>query len=426
MALTDRQILALAPSSKQLRVSDRDGLSLIVTPTGAKLWALQFRWQGKPTQITLGRYDPSSGEHLGLKDARERAAEARKQIAQGLHPGLERRASKARVAVTQARTVAAVAREWLDAQNFTPRYRANIERLFRNDLEPSLGALPVSELDSAHLLPVLQKIAKSGRPTMAITLRGVVGQFMRYAIAARYTNADPTWALKGQLPKHRTTHIGTLRLDQLPLFRERMTALRSTPEVSLAIRLLSLTAVRTIELRFAKWAELDLDAALWTIPAERMKSRRPHIVPLSRQALEALHELRSLTGSHPSGYILPALHVSGRTRPAQAKNPKRKRVNAVLGEKTINTALCRAGYKPREFSGHGFRGTFSTIAHEANWPHLTIEMQLAHTVQGVSASYNHALYIEPRRRLLQWWADTLDGKAQSAEVIPFPAAATGS
>jgi len=428
MALVDAEVRGLKPEVRQYAKGDGRGLRLVVTPAGSKIWQFCFRWNGKVTTMALGQYLPGSPEHVTLDDARTLMGKKRLLLKSGLHPGLEQKAEKQRNTQIQATTVRVVAKMWMEAQpNWSDLHRNKVAKAFDAHLLPKIGDLPLAEITSAGLMDALAATQAKGLTTVAHFLKQTFGQMCRWACLRGLAADDPTRNLIRAIPRPAVRNTAILRVDELAEFRARLAASTSTPQTKLAIRLLALTVVRTKELRHAQWTETDFDKALWTIPAERMKSakKRPadHLVPLSRQAIVALHELHRITGNAVSGYMFPTQHISGRTRKTVVVNPKRARKSAFLSSTTINSALERMGYGSGEFSAHGFRGSFSTAAHDAEWPHLHIEMQLAHAVSGISASYNHASYLEPRRRLLQWWADTFDGTDPARNVLPFPKAA---
>src|SRR5215813_3105104 len=404
MPLTDVAIRSAKPQAKPFKLFDSGGLHLLITPTGGKWWRWKYRFGGKEKGLSFGIYPD-----VTLKMAREKRDNARQQLGAGIDPGEARKAVK--VAQAGTKSFEAIAREW-HAKFSSGRVASHGDRILRrleNDIFPWLGKRPIAEIKASELLTVLRRIENRGALETAHRAMQNCGQVFRYAVATGRAERDPTGDLRGALPppkeKHHASIIDPKRIAEL---LRAIDAYEGYFATKCALRLAPLVFVRPGELRKAQWREIDLDKGEWRIPAERMKMREQHIVPLSRQAVEILRELEPLTNrpmpSRPNApcYIFP----SGRTR----ERP--------MSENAILAALRRMGYTNEEMTGHGFRSMASTLLHEQGWNHQVIERQLAHAERNaVSAAYNFAEHLPERRRMMQAWADYLDGLKDGAEVI---------
>jgi integrase len=388
MALTDTKVKNAKPGSKPVKLVDGNGLYLEVRPSGAKLWRYRYRIVGKENVFALGEYPQD-----GLAKARTLRAEARELVKQGIHPAHNRKAQKAVRAAENANTFEAVAREWIAKKRdgWTPYYLRQVERFMEADVFPHIGALPIRAVTAAHLLEIVNRIEKRGAATVALLVRQWGSAIFRYAVATLRADSDPAAALKGAITRPKVQHHRPLSRGDIPAFLKALEKYGGYRTTAIAMRVLMLTFVRTVELRAAKWQEFDLDNAEWRIPAERMKMREPHIVPLSRQAVELLRELHTLTGGQ--AWLFP-----------NYRSPK-----TCMTGTTLNRALERMGYGG-VFSAHGFRATASTILNEAGFRPDVIERQLAHKERNKArGSYNRAEYLEERRAMMQQWADLIDG-----------------
>lgn len=396
MALTDTGIRKAKTKASAYRMSDGGGLYLQVTPAGGKLWRWKYRFEGREKLMTFGGYPDVS-----LSQARERHAAARKLLAIGTDPMAERKADKA-AAENSFQTIArAWWQHWQDGKS--PRHADSVKRRMDADILPCLGARPIAAIEAPELVAMTKAIEKRGARDIAKRALETTGQIFRFAIAHGYTTRNPASEIRPSdiLKSLRKVNYAHVDARELPQLLRAIEVYPGTHVTRLAIKLMALTFVRTSELIGSKWAEFDLENARWNIPAERMKMRTPHIVPLSRQALEALDILRTLTGQ--SKWLFPG-----------DRNPKKP-----MSNNTILKALERMGYKGR-MTGHGFRGLASTILHEQGYNHEHIELQLAHAPRNaVSAAYNHALYLEPRARMMQDWADFLEQTQRGGKVLPF-------
>jgi integrase len=306
-----------------------------------------------------------------------------------------------------ANTFQAVALEWIERKRpgWSPYYPRQVERFLAADVFPYIGTLPIRSVTAAHLLELVRRVEGRGAKTVALLLRQWSSAIFRYAVATLRADSDPAAALKGAISRSKTKHRKPLTRADVPRFIKALDSYGGYRTTVIALRLMLLTFVRTVELRAADWAEIDFDRAEWRIPAERMKMRELHIVPLSRQAVELLSELRSLTGGR--NFLFPNY----------------RRPNSCMTATTLNRALERMGFNGKGsmgFSAHGFRSTASTILNELGYRSDVIERQLAHSERNkVRASYNHAEYLDERRAMMQEWADLTDEMAtEESKVIP--------
>ncbi len=404
MALTAAAIRAAKARDKAYKLFDGGGLYLEVSPAGGKWWRWKYRYGGKEKRLSLGVYPDVS-----LKAAREKRDTHRKQLAAGIDPGHMRKVDK----ITQAgaESFEAVAREW--HAKFSPGWVAShgdrVLRRLEKDLFPWLGARPIAEIKAPELLTVLRRIESRGAHETAHRAMQNCGQVFRYAVATGRAERDSTGDLRGALaPPKGKHHASITEPKQVGALLRAIDAYEGLFATKCALRLAPLVFVRPGELRQAQWGEFDLEKAEWRIPAERMKMREQHIVPLSRQAVDILRELEPLTNrpiaAKPNAprFVFP----SARTRERPMSD------NAILA------ALRRMGYAKDEMTGHGFRSMASTLLHEQGWNHQVIERQLAHAERNtVSAAYNFAEHLPERRKMMQAWADYLDGLKVRADVV---------
>lgn len=398
MKLSDAKCRNTKPSEKIQKLTDGAGLYLEIKPSGAKKWRYRYRISGKETIFTIGDYPTVS-----LSEARAKRQEAHELVKDGKHPGTVRQSQRLQNELDSANTFQALAYEWMEknTQNWSSQYRRQIEINLQRYVFPSIGLLPIKSVKSAQILNIIQRIerqgvdkrkGKKGSPTIALLVKQWCGAIFRYAVVTLRADYDPVAPINGVIKRPRVKHHPHLEGAELGRFVRALTAYekRGMRQTVIAMKLLLLTFVRNSELRLARWEEFDLENAIWRIPGERMKMREPHIVPLSEQALQLLRELRTFTG--PKGYILP----------------NRSTRNTAMSAGTINRAIENMGYKAR-ITSHGFRGTASTVLHEHDWPHEVIERQLAHAERNsVVKAYNHAQFLQKRRKMMQWWADYLD------------------
>jgi integrase len=414
MPLTDAKIRNTKPGEKPIKLTDGGGLYLEMRPTGAKLWRYRYRIAGKENVFAVGEYfNHRRSGHISLDEARTERDKARALVKQGIHPSHNRQAARLATLAGNATTFEAVAREWIAKKKlgWTPYYLRQVERSLEADVFPYVGNLPIRNVTAAHLLEIIRRIEERGAETVALLVRQWASAIFRYAVATLRADTDPAAALKGAIHRPKVEHHKPLSRDQIADFVKALEGYAGYRTTVIALRLMLLTFVRTVELRAAHWTEVDLDREEWRIPAERMKMRESHIVPLSRQAVELLWELHTFTGAR--GFLFP-----------NYRNPK-----TCMTATTLNRALERIGFNGKDsigFSAHGFRATASTILNEIGFRPDVIERQLAHAERDkVRASYNQAEYLEERRAMMQQWADLTDEMAnRESKVTPIKRAAT--
>ena len=368
---------------------------LYVQPNGGKWWRIKYRYGGKEKQLSLGTYP-----RITLKQARKRREEIKQQLEEGLDPSFIRKAP----GVVQADSFEAVAREWFNKQlsTWSENHSIKIIRRLERDVFPWIGGMPIGSIEPPTVLQTLRRIESRGAIETAHRAMQNCSQIFRYAVATGRATRDPIPDLKGALTPSRPEHYATITdPGAIGHLLRAMDGYRGSLITRCALNLAPLVFVRPGELRHAEWAEIDLDTAEWRIPANKMKSRAPHIVPLSRQAIEVLVEIQP--SSLFSRYVFP-----GRT----SERP--------MSENTINAALRGLGYEKGMFTGHGFRSMASTLLNEQGWNRDAIERQLAHAERdSVRAAYNYAEHLPLRREMMQAWADYLDSLKNGAEVIPL-------
>ncbi|KMV94426.1 hypothetical protein HMPREF9693_04457 [Klebsiella oxytoca 10-5249] len=386
MPLNDMQIRRAKPEVKAYTLGDGQGLSLLIEPNGSKSWRFRYRFAGKPKMISLGVYPT-----ITLADARSRRDDARKLVAEGKNPSEVRKEQKIALQTESESAFEKIATEWhqMKSAKWSEGYASDIMEAFQNDIFPYVGTRPVGEIKPLELLNVLRKIEKRGALEKMRKVRQRCSEVFRYAIATGRAEFNPAADLSSALDVHQSNHFPFLKADEIPDFLRALNGYTGSRLVLIATKLLMITGVRTIELRAALWAEFDLDNAIWVIPAERMKMRRSHLVPLSVQALDLLNELKIMTGNYR--YVFP-----GRNDP-----------NKPMSEASINQVIKRIGYAGR-LTGHGFRHTLSTILHEQGFESAWIEIQLGHIDKNmIRGTYNHAQYLSQRSEMMEWYSNTI-------------------
>jgi integrase len=404
MALSDTAIRgAKSSDGRTVKLSDGGGLQLWVTPTGSKLWSVAYRFGGKQLKLSLGIYPAVS-----LKDARERRDAAKRLLASGIDPGQQKKTDRITKANTEASTFDAIAAELLDKKLREEKSERTIEkaRWLLSLASPTLGPRPIGEITAPDILAVLRIAENRGRLESAKRLRETIGQVFRYAIATGRAEADPTAALRGAIASPNTQHRAAITEPKAfgGLLRA-MATYDGAPETCAALELLALTFVRPGELRAAEWKEFDLAAGVWSIPAEKMKMRRPHRIPLAPRAVAILNNLQTITGH--GKYLFPSIRT-----PLKC-----------ISENTINAALRRMNYAKDEMCGHGFRAAASSMLNETGkWNSDAIEAQLAHVENdAVRRAYQRADFWEERVRMMAWWADYLENLREGGRVIAIRA-----
>ena len=391
MSLTDIKARTAKPESKAYKLADSEGLYLLVGVGGSKLWRWKYRLNGKENAFALGRYP-----EVGLADARKARDAARALVAQGVHPAQQRKADQAGRQAENANTVKAVAQEWIGKKCivWSPYYLKQVQTVFTNDVYPTIGDLAMRKVTAAQLLAIVQRVDERGAPTVALLVRQWLSAVFRYAVATLRADHDPAAALKGAITRPRVQHRRPLTREQILQLVVVANEYGGSKATVIALKLLLLTFVRPGELRQAEWSEFDFQRAEWRIPAERMKMREMHIVPVADQVVKLLIQLKEISGSQRQLF------------------PNHRRPTDCMTITTLNRALERMGLNGEgtmDVSAHAFRATASTILNEMGYRADVIERQLAHKDRNkVRASYNQAEYMVERKQLMKDWADIVE------------------
>lgn len=388
MALTDVKVRTAKPLDKPYKLADGGGLYLLVNANGSRYWRMKYRVMGREKLLSIGVYPDVS-----LAVARQKRDEARRSLAAGDDPGAIKKAEKQARKIATANTFESIAREWhkSKADRWSLRYREEILSTFEKDIFPYIGIKPIADIKPLELLETLKRMEKRGALEKMRKVRQRCGEVFRYAIITGRAEYNPAPDLAGALAVHKKQHLPFLTAQELPSFLEDLAGYTGSVITKTATYLIMYTGVRNQELRFARWQDIDLENAMWEVPAEHMKMRRPHKVPLSRQAISLLKQLKPITGHYSFIFI--------------GRNDQRKPIS----KESINQVIELLGYKGR-LTGHGFRHTMSTILHEQGFNSAWIELQLAHVDKNaIRGAYNHAQYLEGRREMMQWYADFLSG-----------------
>lgn len=379
---------------KPEKYSDEKAMYLEAMPTGSMFWRLKFRINGKESRYTIGSYP-----EISLAEARARRDEARKLVAQGINPNHAKKEANSRL--NNSNSFEVLASKWLIDRQPTvkPQTHRRDQTAMERDIYPLIGKMAIDKIKSPDILKVARKIEERGAAEMARRAISQIGGVIRLAMREGLADSDPTNSLCGSLKPHKVQHMARIPENELPELLNKIDNYQGDLVTRLGLKFMNLTFVRTVELRFAEWTEIDLNSKQWRIPAEKMKMGKVHIVPLSTQSIELLQELHQHTGQYK--YIF-----------FNATSRKPYSENAFL------TALWRMGYKGR-MTGHGFRGLASTILHEWGCLHDAIERQLAHTkTDKVSAAYDHSQHLEYRHKMMQDWANYLDN-TRTAQLLQF-------
>lgn len=395
--LSDAKIRALKPKEKPYKQADFDGLFLLINPGGSKLWRFTYRWMDKEKLLSFGKYPD-----LSLKQARDKRDAARKVLAEGKDPSFERKREQAAKEAEHRETFGKLANALLEKKRVEGKSASTLAKTewLHSLLCADLGNYPISQITARDVLVPLRKMEAKGHNESALRMRSAAGQVFRYAIAQGLIENDPTFGLKDALTrapvKHRSALINPQQVGGLMRAIE---GFDGQPTTRIALQLLAMTALRPGELRMAEWAEIDLEKAIWTVPAHRAKMRRPHMVPLSPQALGKLNELQTLTGW--GELLFPSIRSSKRS----------------MSENTLNAALRRMGYSGDDMTAHCFRATFSTLANESGlWSADAIERALAHVERKeIRKAYARGAHWDERVQIATWWGDYLRELADGSE-----------
>jgi len=389
MRLSTAKIQNATAQKKTVRLFDGRGLYLEIAPTGSRWWRFKYRFAGKEKRISLGVYPD-----VGLKKARDRRDEMRKLVADGIDPSAARKQEKLMALDAAANTFEAVAREWFEkhSANWEASYSVKLLARLEANIFPWLGDRPIRDIKPPELLSVLRRVESRGVLETAHRLMNYCGNIYRYAVATGRAERDISSDLRGALPPSTPQHHASVTDPEgVAALLRAIDGYRGSNVTRYALQLAPLVFVRPGELRKAEWSEIELEAGEWRIPAERMKMKKKHIVPLSRQAVAIVRALQPLTGK--GHYVFPGARSRERC----------------MSENTVNGALRRLGWSGSEMTGHGFRSMASTLLNEQGWNRDAIERQLAHTERNsIRAAYNYAEHLPERRRMMQAWSDYLD------------------
>lgn len=390
MALKDTEIRAFRPDDKPFKKADGKGLYLEVFPNGSKLWRLKYRFGGKEKRLALGSYPG-----VTLADARKKRDQAKVQIENGVDPSLERKRKKASAKLSADDSFNAIGAEYIAKMKKEGRAEATLSKAhwFLSLLKPSIGAMPIREVDPQLLLAALKKLEGLGNYETAKRTRSFASRIFRYAVATGRASSDPAALLSGALVSAKARHYAAiLEPKKLGELLRAIDGFTGSPVTKLALQIAPHVFVRPGELRHAEWHEIDFEGAVWKIPPNKMKARRPHAVPLSPQVVQLFLQLKELTG--PEGYIFPAMHTS--------KRP--------MSENTVNSAFRRLGFSKEEITAHGLRSSASTLLNESGiWNPDAIERALAHGFSdAVRGAYHRGEHWDERVRMAHWWSNFLD------------------
>jgi integrase len=397
MAFSSQQAKYAKPKDKDYKLFAGKGLYLLVKKSGAKYWRLKYRYGMKEKTLAFGVYP-----EVTLAEANERQREARRQLRDGLDPGMEKKKAKLRQRLEVDTTFESVAREWIEMKSakWAPRHTERVTRSLELDIFPVIGNIPISQIDSVLLRSAIDPIQCRGALDIASRVRQRCSAVFNYGMAIGACTSDPAEPLKVVMESPTKKHFPSLSAKEMPEFLSKVRAYNCNVQTRLSVRFLLLTFVRTTELIGARWDEIDFEEAIWNIPAERMKERRGHFVPLSTQSLDCLHQLHSITGHSDLLF------------------PKRGSSREPMSNSTILRVIDRIGYKGR-MTGHGVRSVASSVLNESGlFDFDAIERQLSHEDRNdVRAAYNRAKYMKERRKMMQWWADKVDSFENPAQII---------
>ena len=386
MPLTDVKIRQAKPGASPIKLTDSGGLFLEVRPSGSKLWRYRYRIGKKENIYAIGAYPDVS-----LADARAERDVARGHVKAGRHPSHVRQTEKAKQLAENRNTFKAVAEDWIEKRlaKRTEKYRDQIRRAFESNVYPVIGRLPMREITAAHILEIMRRMDGRGASAYALQVRQWISAVFCYGVVTLRADADPAAAVKGAVERGEINHSQPMSREQLGTYLAAVDQYKGFRCTVIALRLLPMLFTRTVELRAARWPEFDLDNALWTVPAERMKKRRVHLVPLPTQAVELLKELRGITGGE---LLFPGL-----------KDPSRP-----LSPTTLNRAMEYMGLTG--WHCHDFRATANTHLEEmGRFRPRVIDVQMAHKEKDkTKKAYNHAIYLDERREMMQVWADWVE------------------
>lgn len=406
MSLTDVQIRNAKPANKQYKLAAGKGLYLVVSAKGGKWWRVRYRFAGKQKELSVGTYPDVS-----LKLAASRRDDIRQKLENGIDPSKERKLQKITAKHANERTFEVIARDWIDkfGADWTDKYRKLTTSRLEQNAFPWIGDSDIDSITAPELLILLRKVEARGALETAHRVRKLSSCVFRYAIANGLAQRDPAADLIGALPPTKTKHLASITdPKKVGALLRAIDGYDGQFITKCALKLSALVMLRPVNIRSARWDDIDLDAAQWKIPMGSMKMRRTHIVPLSSQAMDILKEVKQLTGR--GEFVFPSIRTKQRP----------------MSENTLTAALRRLGYSGEEMTAHGFRSMASTMLHEQGYNSDWVERQLAH-VDGnsVRASYNYAQYLTERKKMMQDWADYLDALRSGGDVVAIKSKSAG-
>ena len=393
MPLTDKAIKNAKPQAKPYKLPDGEGLYLLVQPSGSKLWRMKYRFAGKENVLSIGKYPLVS-----LSEARDIRYQAKKSLKANIDPNNQKKQVKLAVIMDANNSFRAVAEDWhrVNRKQWTEEHADRLWRRLELHALPQLGTQPIIQIKTPELVFLLRKLEKSRKPETAVRLAQSLRNVFRYAVHIGILEHNPAADLNGIIASHEKNHFAAIHPSGLPELLTKLELAQITAQNRIAVKLLLHTFPRPGELRYGRWDEIDWENKLWHIPAERMKKRRPHTVPLSEASIALLRELEAITGY--SEYLFPS---------------QQRRRHPVMSENTINKILKNMGYGGKQV-GHGFRAIASTVLNESGlFRPDVIEAQLAHVEEnGSRKPYNRAEYLEERTVMMQWWSEYIGAAAQ--------------
>lgn len=391
MKLNDRQIKNAKPAEKPFKLNDGKGLYLYINTSGGKLWRFDFSHNGKRKTLSIGKYPT-----ISLVEARQAAENARRLLASGQDPSEAKQQGKRERQAAALNTFESIARRWHtdNLHRWKENHAARVLRYFETDVFPGIGAMPIQEIRVSDIKAVIDGVMARGVNNTAEKIREWTGAIFDYAVMLEIVETNPAYSLRKYIPSKQTDHRPALPREELTEFFRRLILAEIEPQNRIALILNMLTFLRSTELRGGQWNEIDFDAAMWTVPAQRMKHEKtapkpPHAVPLADWTLELLAELKELTSNTPFLF------------------PSRTKTDGFISDATISRIIERMGYKGR-VTPHGFRSLASSVLNEQGFNPDAIERQLAHIENNkIRAAYNRADYLNERKEFMQWYSDFL-------------------
>ena len=398
MKLNDRQIKNAKPAEKPFKLNDGKGLYLYINTSGGKLWRFDFSHNGKRKTLSIGKYPT-----ISLVEARQAAENARRLLVSGQDPSEAKQQEKRERQAAALNTFESIARRWHSDNlvRWKENHAARVLRYFETDVFPVIGEMPIQEIRVSDIKTVLDGVMTRGVNNTAEKIREWTGSIFDYAVMLEVVETNPAYSLRKYIPAKQTDHRPALPREELTEFFRRLILAEIEPQNRIALILNMLTFLRSTELRGGQWNEIDFDAAVWTVPAQRMKHEKtapkpPHAVPLADWTLELLAELKEITGNTPFLF------------------PSRTKTDGVISDATIGRIIERMGYKGR-VTPHGFRSLASSVLNEQGFNPDAIERQLAHIENNkIRAAYNRADYLNERKEFMQWYSDFLQERYNQA------------